>query len=177
MARAVFLDRDGVINRAIVKNGKPYAPVSLKDFKILPKAAEAVRLLHEAGFKLIIVTNQPDVATGLQTEENVRKIHKKIQQKMPIDAIKVCYHAADDGCSCRKPSPGMLLEAAKEWSIDMKSSYMIGDRWKDVDAGKAAGCKTIFIRYKRYTENSSLHADAEVGSLFEAAKLILKGFR
>ncbi len=174
--RAVFLDRDGVINRANVMDGRPYAPTVLKDFEILPRAGEALQLLHHAGFKLIIVTNQPDVASGLQTLENVQEIHRKIREAFPVDEIKACFHEDKDRCRCRKPNPGMLIEAAKRWLIDLKSSYMVGDRWKDMDAGKKAGCKTILVHYAEYTENNAEHADAVVGSLFDAAQLILKGF-
>ena len=176
MNRAVFLDRDGVINRAVVREGRPYAPITLEDFEILPRVDEAIQLLHQAGFKLIIITNQPDVASGLQTMESVEEMHQKIRSRFPIDDIRVCFHLDEHRCRCRKPNPGMLTDAAKEWSIDLKNSYMIGDRWKDMEAGKAVACKTILVRYSEYTEDNARAADAVVESLFEAAQLILKGF-
>ncbi len=174
MNRAVFLDRDGVINRAVMREGLPYSPVSLKDFELLPGVEAAARRLHDAGFKLIVVTNQPDVKNGLQTMENVEEIHRKIRKALPLDGIKACFHTDSDRCQCRKPKPGMLLEAAKDWSIDLKKSYMVGDTWKDTDAGKAAGCQTIWVRHPGYAESEKVSADETVGSLHEAAELILE---
>ena len=171
--RAVFLDRDGVINRAVMREGRPYAPVSFKDFELLPGVEEAARRLHDAGFKLIVVTNQPDVKNGLQAMEDVEAAHRMIRRALPLDDIKVCFHNDSDRCQCRKPKPGMLLEAAKDWSIDLKKSYIVGDTWKDMDAGKAAGCKTIWVRYPGYADREKVKADEVVDSLHEAAKLIL----
>ncbi len=159
-----------------MRDGRPYAPVLPRDFEFLPKVGEGIRLLSKAGFKIIVVTNQPDVAHGLQTLENVEAIHRRISEAFPIDEIIVCFHTDEDQCQCRKPRPGMLIEAAGRWSIDLKKSYMVGDRWKDMEAGKAAGCKTVLIRYAEYTENNAANADAIVASLFEAAQLILRGF-
>ena len=174
LSRAVFLDRDGVINRAIMREGRPYSPVSIEDFELLPRVGEAARRLHEADFKLIVFTNQPDVKNGLQTMENVEETHRKIRKELPLDDIKVCFHNDSDRCQCRKPKPGMLLEAAKDWSIDLKKSYMVGDTWKDIDAGKTAGCKTIWVRHPGYAESEKVSADEAVDSLYEAAELILE---
>ncbi len=173
MRQAVFLDRDGVINRAVVKNGKPFPPASLDAFEFLPGVESAALALRKAGFLIVVVTNQPDVSTGLQAREVVESMHKKLHAAAICDDIKVCYHTDNDACECRKPKPGMLLEAAKEWQIDLKSSFMVGDRWRDVAAGKAAGCKTFFIDYQ-YHEQSGEMPDAVVASLEEAAKLILQ---
>ena len=174
MKRAVFIDRDGVINRAVVRDGKPYPPQDLSDFELLPGVPEAVRSLHEAGFRLIVATNQPDVGAGRQTRDNVEAIHAHLRATLPIDDIKVCYHTDADLCACRKPKPGMLLDAAQQWQIDLSSSVMVGDRWRDVDAGKAAGCRTILIE-SGYDERQAEGFDAAVPSLLEASRLILAG--
>jgi D-glycero-D-manno-heptose 1,7-bisphosphate phosphatase len=172
MNRAVFIDRDGVINRATVKDGRPYPPMSLEEFELLPGVTEATKALSEADFKLIVVTNQPDVATGIQKRSVVESMHQTIRESLPLDGIKVCYHVDDNGCHCRKPLPGMLLDAASELSLDLSQSFMIGDRWRDVEAGKAAGCKTILVE-SAYNEKSAQNPDAVVSSLLEASQLIL----
>lgn len=170
--RAVFLDRDGVINRVIQREGRPYPPSCLAEFHYLPGVDEAVLALHKAGFCLIIVTNQPDVAKGVQTRKEVESMHERIRRDLPIDDIKVCYHVDEDACSCRKPKPGMLQEAAQQWHINLDQSYMVGDRWRDMEAGKAAGCKTILVS-SSYQEKQAENPDAAVASLLEASMLIL----
>jgi D-glycero-D-manno-heptose 1,7-bisphosphate phosphatase len=142
--RAVFLDRDGVLNRAVVRDGRPYPPAGLDAFEILPGVPEALCRLHEAGFLLIGATNQPDVARGTQRREVVEAMNSRLLAEMPIHAILVCYEDGDD-CARRKPNPGLLLEAAETFDINLSASYMIGDRWRDVEAGRRAGCQTIFI--------------------------------
>ncbi len=171
--KAVFLDRDGVINKSVVISGKPYPPASLDAFEFIPGVLNAAIALRQAGFLIIVVTNQPDVATGLQTLEVVESMHKIIIDAGICDEIKVCYHTDDHNCGCRKPKPGMLLEAAKVWQIDLQRSFMVGDRWRDVGAGKAAGCQTFFIDYK-YQEQSIESPDAIVASLEEASRQILQ---
>jgi D-glycero-D-manno-heptose 1,7-bisphosphate phosphatase len=174
MNRAVFLDRDGVLNRAVVREGRPYPPPSVEEMEFLPGVAEAIDRLRQAGFRLIIVTNQPDVATGVQEREVVERMHERIRRELTVDEIRVCYHVDGDDCSCRKPKPGMLLEAARAWSLDLNHSFMIGDRWRDIEAGRAAGCKTILIKYD-YDERQAERPDAVVHSLPEASELILSG--
>ncbi len=173
MKRAVFLDRDGVINRAVVRNGKPYSPAILDDFELLPGVESAILALRQTGFLIIVVTNQPDVATGIQRREVVEAMHGKLLSAGLCDDVKACYHTDADGCGCRKPKPGMLLDAAREWQIDLQRSFMVGDRWRDVAAGKAAGCFTFFIDYK-YQEQSADKPDTVVASLAEAVELILQ---
>ena len=170
--RAVFLDRDGVLNRAIVKAGLPLGPSTLEEFEILPGSAEAVLALKEAGFKALVVTNQPDVARGLVTRAQVEAMHGLLLEKVAVDEIRVCFHTDEDGCDCRKPKPGMLLDAAREWGIGLSDSFMIGDRWRDVDAGNAAGCRTIFID-RGYDEPLRTRPDHVVSSLTEALGFIL----
>lgn len=172
VTRAVFLDRDGVINANIERDGKPVAPTTFAEFRILPGVEDAARRLKDAGFLIIIVTNQPDLRTGLTQQSAVDAMHAEISRRLPIDAIKVCPHIDADQCSCRKPKPGMLLEAAREFGIDLRSSYIIGDRWKDVAAGQAAGCLTFFVEYG-YEQASLAHPDKVVRSMPEAADIIL----
>jgi D-glycero-D-manno-heptose 1,7-bisphosphate phosphatase len=172
MKRAVFLDRDGVINRAMVRDGKPYPPPNLSKLEILPGVPDALDLLHNAGFLLIVVTNQPDVARGTTQVSVVEEINTYLINCLPIDEFQTCYHDNFDKCDCRKPFPGALLAAAKKYDIELSRSYMIGDRWKDIEAGRSAGCKTIFIDYG-YSEKQPKFVDYRVGSLSEAAKVIL----
>lgn len=170
--RAVFLDRDGVINRACVRRGKPYPPAGLAEIEILPGVAQALTALSEAGFLLIVVTNQPDVARGTTPREVVEEINNYLAARLAIDEFRVCFHDSSDGCDCRKPLPGALLAAAKIHDIDLVKSYMVGDRWRDIEAGQKAGCKTIFIDYG-YAEKQPESVDYRVKSLLEAAQIIL----
>ncbi len=170
---AVFLDRDGVLNDVIVREGKPYPPQSLQQFSILPGVKEALTDLAEAGFILIVATNQPDVARGVQRREVVEAMHRRLMTELPLDDIKVCYEVETPTSACYKPKPGMLLEAAQERGIDLTGSYMVGDRWRDVGCGRAAGCYTIFID-RGYVESLREEPDATCGNLTEAAAIILR---
>ena len=174
--RAVFLDRDGVINRSFVRDGLPYPPASLADFEILPGVSEAIRRLKEAGFVLIVATNQPDVGRGTQPREIVEAMHARLLQELPIDDIMVCWELDSAQCTSYKPKPGMLLAAAEEHKINLANSYMVGDRCRDVGAGKAAGCFTIFID-RGYTEPLRETPDATCADLGEAATIILRHAR
>jgi transaldolase len=171
--RAVFLDRDGVINRTIVRGGKPYPPADLSELFILPGVREALERLRRAGFKLIVVTNQPDVARGTQTCQTVEALHAALlAQGLPIDSFQTCYHDDADACNCRKPAPGLLLEAAQAHDLDLAASFIVGDRWRDIEAGRRAGCTTIFIDYL-YAEPERSRPDVRVTSLAEATEWIL----
>jgi len=172
--RAVFLDRDGVINRAFVRDGKPYPPSGPEELEILPGVPEALSRLSAAGFRLVVVTNQPDVARGKQSREAVEAIHAILRDQLPIDEFRVCYHDDADRCSCRKPLPGMLLQAAADLGLDLSASCLVGDRWRDVEAGIAAGCSTYFIDYG-YDEQKPQSITFKVSSLYEAALIILNG--
>jgi D-glycero-D-manno-heptose 1,7-bisphosphate phosphatase len=167
MRRAIFLDRDGVLNHSETRNRKPYAPSRFKDFKILPGTRDALLSLKGLDFALAVVTNQPDVGNGKIKKEIVEKMHSLLRSTLPIDLIEVCYHSQIDDCLCRKPKPGMILTAAKKLDANLSKSFMIGDRWSDVSAGKAAGCTTIFID-KKYNEKKIDQPDLIVNSL-EAA--------
>ena len=173
MRKAVFLDRDGVLVRAIVRDGKPYPPASLAELEILPGVAEACAMLHEAGFLLIVITNQPDVTRGTQRREVVEAMNQALHNQLPLDDIRVCYHDDADRCLCRKPQPGLLLQAGQAWNIDLSASFMVGDRWKDIEAGRRAGCKTIFVDYG-YEERQPDCPDHRVSSLIEAVAFILQ---
>lgn len=143
---AVFLDRDGVLNESFVgADGVPRPPAGPTEFILVEGAAEACRRLGELGFLRIVVTNQPDVARGTQTREVVEAINQRLRGSVQVDDLRVCYHDDIDLCGCRKPSPGLLVSAAEYWGIDMAASFMIGDRWRDVEAGQRAGCTTILI--------------------------------
>jgi D-glycero-D-manno-heptose 1,7-bisphosphate phosphatase len=169
--RAVFLDRDGVINRSDVREGKPFAPLRVEDFDILPGVPESVAALREAGFLVIVTTNQRDIGEGLASVEVLEAMHDKLRAEVAVDDIYVCL--CGDHCRRYKPNPGMLVDAARQWNIDLAASIMVGDRWRDVDAGKAVNCLTYFIDCG-YDELLNHAPDHTVSDLPEAARHILK---
>ena len=173
---AVFLDRDGVISRALERDGLPYPPTSLGEFQIFSEVLEACRRLKQAGFLLVVVTNQPDVGRKTLKKEIVEAIHAEMCRRLPIDRVEVCYHPGQGAseCDCRKPKPGMLLRAAKALGIDLAQSWMVGDRWRDMDCGHAAGCRTVFID-RGYTEALKQQPNFRAKNLLEAAEIILAG--
>lgn len=171
--KAVFLDRDGVINRAFIRDGRSYSPASLEEFTILPGVPEAIAALRRAGYRILVVTNQPDVGKGVLRLEVVEAMHQRLRRLVPLDDIIVCYHTDADRCACRKPQPGMLLDAARMWRLTLSQCVMVGDRWRDIEAGKAAGCRTILVRGDDDAEPPVKAADAIVASLPEASALIL----
>jgi D-glycero-D-manno-heptose 1,7-bisphosphate phosphatase len=171
MNRAVFLDRDGVLNEAVMRNGRPYPPGGLTELKLIPDAALLGRL-KDAGFLLIVVTNQPDVARHRQDRETVEAINAAIGAALPIDEFFVCWHDDADSCHCRKPKPGLLFEAAVSWKIDLQHSFLVGDRWRDIDAGAAAGCLTVLVD-RHYEEKLSKTPDFRTDSLASAIDWIL----
>jgi len=172
VTRIVFLDRDGVINRAVLRDGLPTPPASVQDLEVLPGVPQALASLKAAGFLLVVVTNQPDVARGTQTREAVEEMNDTLRRSLPLDAVKVCYHDDRDHCDCRKPSPGMLLEAARELDADLGRCYMVGDRWKDIEAGQRAGTTSILVECG-YPEKGPGRPAATVRSLKEAADWII----
>ncbi len=171
--KAVFLDRDGVINQTIFRNGKARAPDHLHEFEFFPGVKEAVNLLKDAGYLTIVVTNQPDVARGWQTKEVVDSMNALVIRELGVDDLKVCFHDTGSGCECRKPRPGMLLTSAHEWDIDLALSYMIGDRMGDIEAGNSAGCTSILVGPGDHAYGQIRPAE-NVNSLLEAANWILK---
>jgi len=172
--KAIFLDRDGVLNRSFIRDGKPLAPTKLEEFEILPGVPEALRDLKSQGYKLIVVTNQPNVARGNQSLQTLEAMHQILTSQLPLDDILLCPHTDDDHCDCRKPQPGMLLAAARKHHIDLANSYMIGDRWRDIEAGYNAGCKTILIDYGYSERPPDREPDLRVTSLREAADWIIR---
>lgn len=171
--RAVFLDRDGVLNRAVVRDGKPYPPASAEEMVITPGAASDLTRLRHAGFLLLVVTNQPDVARGRQFKAEVERIHSALAVALPLDDFLVCYHDDAEECACRKPRPGLLLDGAALHGIDLTASYMIGDRWRDIDAGYAAGCRTVFLDFAYQERGPSLPPSVAVTTLAEGVSWIL----
>ena len=172
---AVFLDRDGIINRAMVRDGKPYPPARLDELEILPGSVTSLSRLADFGYVLIGVTNQPDVARGTQSREMVESFNALIRSKLPIREIFVCYHDNMDNCDCRKPKPGLILQAANKHGLDLSRSWMAGDRWQDIAAGQAVGLKTIFVDYHYAEVYEGASADFTVEDTVYLADIILKG--
>jgi D-glycero-D-manno-heptose 1,7-bisphosphate phosphatase len=173
---AVFLDRDGTLNATTVREGKPYPPATAEELEILAGVREGCAQLEAAGYILVVATNQPDVGRGSQNRETVEAIHTRLIDLIPqIALIQVCYHPGTQYgsiCDCRKPQPGMLLDAARQLNLDLKQSWMVGDRWRDIDCGHAAGCRTILIDYG-YEEKLKTLPDFIVKSFSEATSTIL----
>jgi D-glycero-D-manno-heptose 1,7-bisphosphate phosphatase len=172
-ARAVFLDRDGVLVVPEFRDGRSYAPRRLADFRLYDRADYWLARMKDAGFRLVVVTNQPDVGSGLIDPTVIEEMHRRLAEALPVDAIEACYHRQSDGCDCRKPKPGMLRRAAERLSLDCRHSFMIGDRAGDVAAGRAAGCTTIFIDLG-YVDEHPERPDFTVSSLAEAARIVLR---
>jgi D-glycero-D-manno-heptose 1,7-bisphosphate phosphatase len=171
-SRAIFLDRDGVLNRPVIREGKSYPPGCVEDLEIYDGLRDRLQRLKDSGFVLIVVTNQPDVARGTTPRATVEGINRVIAREIPaIDRFLVCFHDNGDGCNCRKPLPGMLLAGAAEFDVDLARSYMVGDRWSDIEAGIAAGSRTIFID-RAYREPPPTDCDYRVSSTLEALTII-----
>ena len=174
MRRAVFLDRDGVINRTMVINGVPTPPKSVEDVEILEGVIEAIQILRSHDFLPIVVTNQPDVSRGLISDEDVNAINEHVAKSTNLKYFYNCFHDDMDFCACRKPLPGLIQRAALELDLNIPRSYLVGDRWRDIAAGQAAGCQTFFIDYS-YPENLPLMPYVKVESLLHATNLITGG--
>jgi D-glycero-D-manno-heptose 1,7-bisphosphate phosphatase len=163
--RVVFLDRDGVLNRAFPEDGTTRPPLSVDELELLPGVPEALAKLRAAGFVLVVVTNQPDVARGKQTFAAVEAINTKLSAELPLLDVFACYHDSADKCACRKPKPGLLLAAAAEWDLDVQSAFLIGDRWSDIVAAHAAGCRGVLIEtpFSNAERCSPDHVAADIG--------------
>jgi D-glycero-D-manno-heptose 1,7-bisphosphate phosphatase len=168
---AVFLDRDGVLNEVDVRDGTPNPPAGLEGLRLLPGVVDACHRMRDMGFALVVVTNQPDIARGKQTREEVDRMHDVLRRQLPLDEIVVCPHDDSDDCSCRKPRPGMILDSAARLDLDLAESVCVGDRWRDVEAGKRAGVKAIFVD-RGYGERRPADPDAVVANLPDAVKVI-----
>lgn len=169
--RGIFLDRDGVVIRSVIREGKPHPPSDWSQFEVIAGAPEAVRRLKDQGFIVVVATNQPDVRRGGTSRAFVDAVNAKLVEVLGVDAISVCEHDDIDGCDCRKPKPGMLIDAAERFGVDLKKSFMVGDRWRDIEAGRAAGCRTILIG-SGYGEVFPSAPDFRADSLPAAADLI-----
>jgi D-glycero-D-manno-heptose 1,7-bisphosphate phosphatase len=170
--QALFLDRDGVLNEAPLRQGKPFSPMTLAEVVVPSDVPNALHRLRHSGFRLIMVTNQPNIARGSQSREAVYVINSYLQDLLQLDASEVCEHDDADNCDCRKPKPGMLLRAAARDNIALAASYAVGDRWRDIEAGRRAGCRTILVG-SGYGETFPSAPDVVVSSLGEATEWIL----
>ena len=170
--KAIFFDRDGVINKVVLKNSKPYPPHTLKELKLTKGIRELLNFSNKLDFLNIIVTNQPDPNRGRANKDSIKEINDYISDELAIDKIYVCWDEKDGLSNYRKPKPGMILRAIKDFNIDVKKSYLVGDRWKDINAGHAAGCKTIFIDYK-YNESLDVKPNFTINSLEEIKSIIV----
>jgi D-glycero-D-manno-heptose 1,7-bisphosphate phosphatase len=169
--KAVLLDRDGIINQPIIINGKPFPPSSLSEFELVDSIGVCLDLLRNRGYLLIIFTNQPDVARGKTRAAEVEGLHEFVRKRLPIDKIYSCYHDNSDNCECRKPKPGMIHKAEKDFDLDLSQCFVVGDRWRDIDAGTSAGCMTIFVDYG-YDENLRKKPDYTVNKVLEITNII-----
>jgi D-glycero-D-manno-heptose 1,7-bisphosphate phosphatase len=172
-APAVFLDRDGVLNEPAIRAGRPHPPDSVADLRLLPGVHRACRELAAAGFTLVCVTNQPDIARGTQDADAVAAINHALQSTLELDEVVVCPHDDADDCRCRKPRPGMILDAAGRLDLDLARSVMVGDRWRDVEAGRSAGTLTVFVD-RGYREEVPQAPDLTVAELKEAVGWIIE---
>jgi D-glycero-D-manno-heptose 1,7-bisphosphate phosphatase len=170
--RAVFLDRDGVLNEAVVVGGRPFPPDSVADLVLTPGVEEACAALRRAGFLLIVVTNQPDIARGTRERATVDAINDALRRRLALDDVLVCPHDDDAGCTCRKPRPGLILQAAARWHVILRDSVMVGDRWRDIDAGRGAGCRTVLLA-RGYDERPAAGADLVTETLEQAVSWIV----
>jgi D-glycero-D-manno-heptose 1,7-bisphosphate phosphatase len=169
---AVFLDRDGVLNEPLLVEARPHPPENGSQLVIAPETVRACRQLHDASLLLVMVTNQPDIARGLVSRQTVDAMNETVRRALDLDAIYVCPHDDADACSCRKPKPGMLMEAVRSLNLDLARSVMVGDRWRDVEAGRQAGCATVFVD-RGYDEPRPSGADLVVAAFPEAVPWIL----
>ena len=169
---AAFLDRDGTLNAPVVINGRPYPPESAEELQLLPGVEAACAELSAAGFRLICITNQPDIARGTQDPAFVATLNARLKELLGLDEVVTCPHDDADGCSCRKPKPGMILDSARRWDVDLSRSVTVGDRWRDVEAGRSAGTRTVFID-RGYSERVPVGPDLTVVDLKEAVPWII----
>ena len=169
--RAIFLDRDGVINNSIIIDGKPHAPKILDQFNFIDGVKHSLKIFKQKGYLNIIITNQPDVNANLLDKDILEKMHQKIFKELQIDDIFVCVHRADENCECRKPKPGLIYESVKKWKIDLRSSYLIGDRWRDIDLANFLCIENFFIDYN-YNEKKPTNFTYKINNLENALKFI-----
>ncbi len=159
-----------------MRNGRLGSPLTLDEFEVLPGIGLSVEVLKGAGLLAVVITNQPDVARGLLAPDELKRMNERLRYLVPVDAIYICPHDDKDGCLCRKPKPGLLLRASQELNIRLRASYLVGDSWKDIAAGRSAGCKTFLVKTAD-SDSGDIGADCVVAHLEEAAELIARGTR
>ncbi len=169
--RAVFLDRDGTLNKATIRDGRPFPPETLKDFEFLPGVKEAIKLFRNLNYVPVVVTNQPDFARGKKSIDEINALNNLVRNELGIQDIYMCLHDDAEQCYCRKPREGLLLKAALELQLDLEVSVMVGDRWRDIQAGQRAGCKSFFID-NDYDEKRPQEPFHRVTSLLEVANFL-----
>ena len=169
---AVFLDRDGVLNELVLRDGMAVSPRRVEDFRLSDGAMQAVQRLREVGLLVFVVSNQPDIARGQLTQEDLSQMSRILEDIVGINEVVVCPHDDADGCVCRKPKPGMLYGLAERWDVDLQKSFVVGDSWKDIEAGRRAGCRTVFLDRGR---GRSADADWTVVTLGDAVQVIVSG--
>lgn len=176
MRPGVLLDRDGVLNRVVLREGRSVSPRAFAEFELLPGVGAAVESLRQAGLPVVVITNQPDISRGVLPPAELERMHEHLRAHVPLEQIYTCIHDDADRCSCRKPRPGLLLRAAAEFQMDLERSWMVGDSWKDVEAARAAGCHMIFIAgaHTPQSERATRAPERVAASLPEAAKVILR---
>jgi D-glycero-D-manno-heptose 1,7-bisphosphate phosphatase len=168
---AVFLDRDGVLNEVVLRDGRPHPPQTVDELRVIDGVPEALAALKQAGFVLIVVTNQPDIARGTTTRAEVDAINDQLKSLLPLDDVYICPHDDDDNCDCRKPKPGMIVQASNDHNLDLTHSVVVGDRWRDIEMGRSAGVGTVFVDYG-YSERQPQTYDLRVGSLAQSVEWI-----
>jgi len=172
MKKAVFLDRDGVINRSKLVDGVAKPPANIAEVEILDGVIDAIKILKAHNFIPVVVTNQPDVARGVMSQAHVDAINAYIGAITSIEFFYTCFHDDIDMCDCRKPAPGLIKSAAADLGLDITNSFLVGDRWRDISAGQEAGCQVFFIDYL-YPEKSPKLPFTRVSSLLEAAQIMI----
>lgn len=170
----MFLDRDGVLNEVVERDGQPASPRKAAEFRLVGDVHDAVRRLRAAGLPVYVVTNQPDLARGLLPQRELDAMVKTLRDDVGVDDVRVCPHDDGDGCACRKPLPGLLQDLAAVHDVRLDGSYMVGDTWRDMEAGRTAGCRTVLLR-TWYNDDAS--GDAVVDTLSQAADWILAAER
>ena len=169
--KAFFFDRDGILNKSLIINRKPYSPKFPSELVLNYQLVKFINKLKKEGYLIIVVSNQPDIKSGKLTKFSLKIMNSIIKKYFNVDDIYICPHGKNDDCECRKPKPGMLLEASKKWNIELKKSFLIGDRWKDIAAGSIMNCTTIFIDYN-YNEPKPKNCSYKFLSISEMIKSI-----
>src|SRR2546425_1474666 len=146
MKRAVFIERDGILNEVGVGPKNPIVPLTLEEFRIKKEAEPSLKKLKKAGFVLIVTSNQPGLSRGYQSRRELDRMHDLVKRCFPIDDLMICPHDESDHCPCRKPRPGLLIEAAFKWHLNLDHSFVISDKWQDAEAARTAGCTSLLLK-------------------------------